>query len=90
MNMNEKIENINIASTTFYLHFINAKPELDQLFKKTQIKLVLFMYRVSQKKQWLVENGDWGQLSCARVKSRVIGKNSGNFQSYKHKNFNIL
>ena len=40
MNMNEKIENINIASTTFYLHFINARPDLDQLFKKTQISII--------------------------------------------------
>ena len=30
------------------------------------------MYRVSQKKGWLVENGHCGPLGWARVKSRTI------------------
>ena len=42
------------------------------------------------KKVGLVENGHWGPLGRARVKSRVIFKNSRNFQSFEQKNFNIL
>ena len=53
-----------------YKTYYNMYPSMNSMYPSDEFNI----YRVSQKKQWLVESCHWGPLGWARVKCRVIFK----------------